>query len=335
MISRCSAAIALASSTASSSVPDHDDGAEIVPRGARDVGAGQRRELGLHRAFDLGGEPGAVGDQDRLRARIVLGLRQQIGGDPAGIAGVVGDDEHFRGAGDHVDADLAEHLPLGGGDIGVAGADDFGDRRDRRRAVGQRRHRLRAADAIDFGDAAKLAAASTSGLSLPPATAPPSPRAPRRPPWPARHSSAPRTDSRRCRRAHRARPHRPRPAPAELDAQGIGEALVLRQLPLVEQFRSGRGRISVHRAWRRRRPPTAASISAPVTRRPEAAMSSRSNFFVASIRAASPRAATSSTIARVARSTSAETSRLAARNCLNSRPKSALLVSRRTGMAAF
>jgi hypothetical protein len=29
------------------------------------------------------------------------------------------------GTGDHVDADLAEHLPLGGGDIGVAGADDF------------------------------------------------------------------------------------------------------------------------------------------------------------------------------------------------------------------
>ena len=103
----------------------------------------------------------------------MLGLRQQIGGDPVGIAGVVGDDEHFRGAGDHVDADLAEHLPLGRGDIGIAGADDFRDRRDRRRAIGERRHRLRAADAIDLGHAASWAAASTSGLSLPSGAAPP------------------------------------------------------------------------------------------------------------------------------------------------------------------
>ena len=136
---------------------DHDDGAEIVPRGPRDLGARQRLELRLHRAFDRVGEPGAIGDQDRLRAGVVLGLRQQIGGDPAGIAGVVGDHQHFRRAGDHVDADLAEHLPLGGGDIGVAGADDLRHRRDRRRAVGQRRHRLRAADAIDLGDAAEAA----------------------------------------------------------------------------------------------------------------------------------------------------------------------------------
>src|SRR5438128_3937896 len=80
---------------------------------------------------------------------------------------------------------------------------------------------------------------------------------------------------------------------------------------------------------------TAASISAAVTRRPAASMSSRSNFFVASSSAASPRAATSSTMARVAFSTSAETSRFAARNWANRWAKSALLRSRRTGMAAF
>ena len=133
-----------------------DDRAEIVPRGPRDFRARQGRELRFHRALDLGGEPRAVGDQDRLRVDVVLGLRQQIGGDPAGIAGVVGDHQHFGRAGDHVDADLAEHQPLGGGDIGVAGADDLGHRRDRRGAVGQRRHRLRAADAIDLGDAAEM-----------------------------------------------------------------------------------------------------------------------------------------------------------------------------------
>ena len=102
------------------------------------------------------GEPRIVGDQDRLRAGVVLGLRQQIGRDPVGIAGVVGDDQHFGRAGDHVDADLAEHQALGGRDIGVAGADDLGDRRDRLGAVGERGHRLRAADAIDLVDAGEL-----------------------------------------------------------------------------------------------------------------------------------------------------------------------------------
>ena len=57
---------------------------------------------------------------------------------------------HLRRAGHHVDADLAEHLALGGGDIGVAGADDLGDRRDGLGAVGERGDRLRAADAIDL-----------------------------------------------------------------------------------------------------------------------------------------------------------------------------------------
>ena len=84
---------------------------------------------------------------------IVLGLRQQIGGDPVRIGGPVGKDQHLRGTGDHVDADTAEHQPLGGGDIGIAGADDLRHRRDRLGAVGERGNRLRAADAIDLVDA--------------------------------------------------------------------------------------------------------------------------------------------------------------------------------------
>ena len=74
----------------------------------------------------------------------------------SGLAGLVGEDQHLGRAGDHVDADLAEHQPLGRRDIGVAGPDDLGDRRDRRGAVGERRHRLRAADAIDLVDAGEL-----------------------------------------------------------------------------------------------------------------------------------------------------------------------------------
>ena len=47
MISRCSAAIAFASGTASLELLHQDDRAEIVPRGARDLRARQRRQLRL------------------------------------------------------------------------------------------------------------------------------------------------------------------------------------------------------------------------------------------------------------------------------------------------
>ena len=80
-----------------------------------------RVDLGLDRI----GERRLVGDEDRLRRAIVLGLRQQVGGDPGGIAAAVGEDQHFGRAGDHVDADCAEDAPLGRRDIGIAGADDL------------------------------------------------------------------------------------------------------------------------------------------------------------------------------------------------------------------
>ena len=132
----------------------------MAPKSRQEAAAtlarGSSLELRGDRLLDLVGERGIVGDQDRLRAGVMLGLRQQIGGDPVGIAGVVGEDQHLGRAGDHVDADVAEHQALGRGHIGVAGADDLGDRRDRLGAVGERRHRLRAADAIDLVDAGEL-----------------------------------------------------------------------------------------------------------------------------------------------------------------------------------
>ena len=80
----------------------------------------------------------------------MLGLRQQVGRDPPGVVVPVGDHEDLGGAGDEVDADLAEHAALGGGDIGVAGPGDLVDRLDRCGAVRQGRHRLSAADAPDL-----------------------------------------------------------------------------------------------------------------------------------------------------------------------------------------
>ena len=96
----------------------------------------------------------------------MFGLGKQSAATNSGSARI-GENDDFRRAGDHVDADDAEHAALGGGDIGVAGTDDLGDRRDALGSVGERGDRLRAADAIDFADPAIRAAASTSGLSLP------------------------------------------------------------------------------------------------------------------------------------------------------------------------
>ena len=76
----------------------------------------------------------------------MLGLREEIHRDPVGVGALVRDDEDLGRAGDHVDADGAEHAALGRGDIGVAGSADLVDRRNRGRAVGERRDRLRAAD---------------------------------------------------------------------------------------------------------------------------------------------------------------------------------------------
>ena len=98
---------------------------------------------------------GVRADQDRLRVLVVLGLRKQVHGDPVRIGPAVADHQDLRGAGDHVDADLAEHHALGGGDIDIAGPDDLVDRRHGLGAVGQRGHRLGAADGehpVDAGD---------------------------------------------------------------------------------------------------------------------------------------------------------------------------------------
>ena len=178
----------------------------------RDLRARQGRELRLHGALDL------VGKRARssvIRIDCALASCSACASRSAAIQSALpvssATTSTSDGPGDHVDADLAEHQPLGRGDIGVAGADDLGHRRDGRGAVGQRRHRLRAADAVDLGDAAELRRRQHQRVELAvrrrhhhhDARA-------RRRPWPAPRSSAPRTDRRRCRPAHRARPPRSR-----------------------------------------------------------------------------------------------------------------------------
>ena len=144
-----------------------DDRAVLRPGGPRDGAAVE----GLEALRDGCGhglaEGSAGGDQDRLRAFVVLGLGQQVERDPVGVVVGVGDDEDLGRAGDHVDADAAEDPALGGGDEGVAGAGDLVDRGDGFGAVGQRRNRLRAADAIDRVDAGDLGGQQDQRVHLP------------------------------------------------------------------------------------------------------------------------------------------------------------------------
>ncbi len=250
------------------------------------------------------------------------------------MAGLVGEDQHLRRARDHVDADLAEHQPLGRRHIGVAGPDDLGDRRDGRRAIGERRHRLRAADAIDLVDAGELRGRQHQRLEL----------AVRR----RHHHDEPRHA--RDLGRHGVHQHRGRigggaarhiepdrldrgPAVAELDAERVGEAVVRGQLPAVI------GLDAVARERERiERPAVAGGIGrldlggGDLEARPGRDRRGRT---CGSVRrsAASPRAATSAMMARTAASTSAAASRLVARKARKRSAKSAARLSRRIGMA--
>ena len=107
-----------------------------------------------------------VGDQDGLRERVVLGLAEQVGGDPGGVLGAVGDHDDLGRAGDQVDADPAEHLALGFGDISVAGPDDLVDRGDGRGAERERGDRLGAADPVDLVDPGQVRRDQDQGVEL-------------------------------------------------------------------------------------------------------------------------------------------------------------------------
>ena len=96
------------------------------------------------------------GDQPGQAVGPVLGLHDHVDGGPRRRHRVVGHHDHLGRAGEggrHADHALRRHLPLGHGDVDVAGADDHVDRPDRLGAVGHGRHRLGAADPVHLVDA--------------------------------------------------------------------------------------------------------------------------------------------------------------------------------------
>ena len=80
----------------------------------------------------------------------MLGLAHQIQRNPVRIIVAIRDDQNFGRTRDHVDADLTENTTLGGCNKGVSGSGDLINRLDRFGAIGQRRDRLRATDAVNL-----------------------------------------------------------------------------------------------------------------------------------------------------------------------------------------
>ena len=78
--------------------------------------------------LDRVGKRSVVGDEDRLRAGTSCSAcAKRSAAIQSGLPVLSARMSTSGGAGDHVDADCAEHQAFGGGHIGVAGPDDLGD----------------------------------------------------------------------------------------------------------------------------------------------------------------------------------------------------------------
>ena len=99
----------------------------------------------------------------------MLGLAEQVGGDELRVGGLVGDHGDLRRAGEQVDPHPAEQLPLGLGDVGVAGADDHVDGRLAEQPEGHGGERLHAAEGEDPVGAGEVGAVEHGGVrAVPP-----------------------------------------------------------------------------------------------------------------------------------------------------------------------
>jgi len=115
----------------------------------------------------LGGQRGGFRDQvELLLAAAVFGLGAEVGGHPFGVGRAVGDDHDLARSGQEVDADQAEDLALGFRHVGVPGAEDLVDRRDRAGAERQGGDGLRAADGVDLAHAAQVEGGEDVGVDL-------------------------------------------------------------------------------------------------------------------------------------------------------------------------
>ena len=137
------------------------DRARLAMMSARGISARSRRALSSTRSIS------AASGVTRIACAIssCSACAEEVERDPVGIRRAVGDDDDLGDAGDHVDADRAEHATLGRGDVGVARTADLVDGGHGRGAVGQRGDRLRAADGEYAGDAGKVRGGEDQGIA--------------------------------------------------------------------------------------------------------------------------------------------------------------------------
>ncbi len=143
-----------------------DQGAASIEGCGNDLAPGHARQQAadgrLHRV-----DIRRVGaQQNALCQLIVLGLAEQVHGHPVRRGAAVGKHQNFTRAGNHVDADFAKHPALGSGHIGVTRAGYFVHRRNGRRAIGQRRHGLRAANGEDPVHTRHMGCSQHQGVAL-------------------------------------------------------------------------------------------------------------------------------------------------------------------------
>jgi hypothetical protein len=129
----------------------HDDYLAVIAPGRSGEIRGRQVDQDLvDQRHDPAGEGFERGDQHRRGVGAVLGLAQQVNCHDERVGVLVGDHQDLGRAGQQVDTDLAEQLPLGLGDVGVARAGQQVDLSDR---LGPDRHRgdgLRAAEQEDL-----------------------------------------------------------------------------------------------------------------------------------------------------------------------------------------
>ena len=188
----------------------------------------------------------------------MLRLAQQVGGHPFGIGRAVRDHQDLGRSGNGVDTDPAEHLPLGFRHEGIAGTDNLVDRRQRARTEGQRGNRLRPADRVEFIHAGLQRGIGYCGRQLAIRR-----RGDHHDPLDAGNAGRHDVHQHRGRIARPAAGHvhadrvQRRPAPAELNAGFIREAMIGRALRAVIDrdpvMREIDGHAQVCRALRRQR----------------------------------------------------------------------------------
>ena len=131
------------------------DGDAVLQCLGRYLTTGKRCELALDFGLHLRKYAGRITQYHHLRIGTVLGLRQQIGGHKGRVRTGIGDDQHFRRPGRHVDGYpvFGSGQLLGRCDVAVAGAEDFIHRWHASSAQGQGGHSLRATGFHHHADA--------------------------------------------------------------------------------------------------------------------------------------------------------------------------------------